>query len=182
MLTQLFVPDLSLSDYMEQLSGHHHTHHSVAGYPRYVITPSHSLQMVASFHVHLALGFLVDWTTSTPGGNFFAGVASQLGFAYYTVSVFLNTTLTCMICYRIVHHGRTVQENLGHEYASLYFAIVTIVVESVIPYTLSGIAFLVSLGMGSPTSVAFLCVYILMMVRGLAMFADSAGQAKRDTS
>ncbi|KAH0828687.1 hypothetical protein J3R83DRAFT_3056 [Lanmaoa asiatica] len=116
------------------------------------------------FHVHLGLGFLIDWITSLPGGNFFSGVASQLGLAYYTVSVFLNTTLTCMICYRMVQHARKVQEDLGHEYASLYFAIATIIVESVLPYTLSGIAFLISLGIGSPTSVAFVCVYFQMMM------------------
>ena len=74
-----------------------------------------------------------------------------------------------MICYRIVRHGRKVQEHLGHEYASTYFAILTLVVESVLPYTLSGIAFLVSLGVGSPTSVAFISVYLLMMVRGFYM-------------
>ncbi|KAF8443932.1 hypothetical protein L210DRAFT_3476449 [Boletus edulis BED1] len=111
----------------------------------------------------LVLGVLVDWASSSPGGDFFTGVASQLGLAYYTVSVFLNTTLTCMICYCIVRHGRKVREHLGHEYASSYFAVATLVVESVLPYTLSGIAFLVSLGVGSPTSVAFISVYFLMM-------------------
>ena len=71
-----------------------------------------------------------------------------------------------MICYRVVRHGKIVQEHLGHEYASLYFAIVTTIIESVLPYTLSGVAFLVSLGVGSPLSAAFICVYFLMMVRG----------------
>ena len=135
--------------------------------------------MVASFYFHLALGFLVDWTSSSPGGDFFTGVASQLGLAYYTVSVFLHTTLTCMICYRLVRHGRKVQKHLGHEYASSYFAVVTVVIESVLPYTLSGIAFLVSLGVGSPTSVAFVCVYFMMMVRGVATSLVGTDQADR---
>ena len=125
--------------------------------------------MVASFHASIVLGVLVDWTSSSPGGDFFTGFASQLGLVYYTVSVFLNTVLTCMICYRIVRHGRKVREHLGSEYASSYFAIVTLVVESVLPYTLSGIAFLVSLGVGSSTSVAFVSVYFLMMVRGCSV-------------
>ena len=73
-----------------------------------------------------------------------------------------------MVCYPLVRHGRKVREHLGSEYASLYFAVATVVVESVLPYTLSGIAFLVSLGVGSPTSAAFICVYFLMMVRGFA--------------
>ncbi|KAF8132481.1 hypothetical protein EV363DRAFT_1449391 [Boletus edulis] len=88
----------------------------------------------------LVLGVLVDWASSLPGADFFTGVASQL-----------------------VRHGRRVREHLGHEYASSYFAVATLVVESVLPYTLSGIAFLVSLGVGSPTSAAFVSVYVLMM-------------------
>jgi len=111
----------------------------------------------------LVLGVLVDWTSSSPGGDFYTGVASQFGLAYCGVSVALSTILACMICYRLVRHGRRVREHLGHEYASPYFAVVTLVVESVLPCTLSGIAFLVSLGVGSPTSVAFVCVYFMML-------------------
>ena len=123
--------------------------------------------MVASFHVHLVLGVLVDWTSSSLGGGFYTGVASQFGLAYYTVSVLLSIILARMICYRLLRHGRRVREQLGHEYASPYFAVVALVVESVLPYTLSGIAFLVSLGVESPTSVVFVCMYFMMMVLGL---------------
>ena len=122
--------------------------------------------MIASFCVLLALGVLVGWVTSSPSNNFVTGVAAPFSLAYWTVSVFLNTTLTCMICYRLVRHGRKVQEYLGNEYASFYFSVVTIIVESVLPYTLSGIAFLVAFGVGSPTFALFICVYFLMMVRG----------------
>ena len=125
--------------------------------------------MVASFNVLLALGVLVAWVTSSRGGDFVNGVATQFSIAYWSVSVFLHTTMTCMICHRVLQHGRKVQEHLGDEYASLYFTVATIIVESVLPYTLSGIAFLVTLGVGSPTSPTFICVYFLMMVRGFSM-------------
>ena len=75
--------------------------------------------------------------------------------------------LTWMICYRVVRYGMKIKENLGSEHASPYFAIVALVVESVLPCTLSGIAFLISFGAGSQTSVCFSFVYVLMMVRGL---------------
>ncbi|KAH0833921.1 hypothetical protein J3R83DRAFT_11106 [Lanmaoa asiatica] len=111
----------------------------------------------------LALAIIIGRTVYEPGGDIFTGFASRLGLAYYTVSVFLNTTLTCIICYRIVRFGNKIRKHLGHEPASLYFTVATIIVESALPYTLSGIAFLVSFGTGSPTSVAFICVYFLMM-------------------
>lgn len=142
---------------------------------------THYSLVVVSSHVYLALGLLVASITCAPGGNFFTSAAAKIGLGYYAISIFLNTTLTCMICYRIMRHARKIQEHVGHEYASLYFTIITIVVESVFPYTLCGIAFLVSLGIGSSTSVAFICVYLLMMVRGLRLpAADGAGKAKSD--
>lgn len=30
----------------------------------------------------LVLGILVDWSSSSPGGNFFAGLSAELGLAY----------------------------------------------------------------------------------------------------
>lgn len=109
---------------------------------------------------------MVIVTSSLPGGNFFSGIAAQLGIAYYSVSVGLTAMLTGVICYRMVTHGLEMKRHLGKDHASVYFALLSLIVESVLPYTLSGIAFLVSFGVGSSTSIAFACVYILMMVSG----------------
>ncbi|KAN0080059.1 hypothetical protein V8E55_009625 [Tylopilus felleus] len=111
----------------------------------------------------LILGALVAWITSFPGSDYYTGAGAKFSLAYWSVSVFLNATLTCMICYRLVRHGRRVQECLGNEYASLYFTVTAIIVESVLPYTLSGIIFLVTLGVGNKTLLTLLCVYFLMM-------------------
>ena len=70
-----------------------------------------------------------------------------------------------MICYRLMCHAKTAKEYLGDEYASPYFTIITHLVESALPYTLSAIAFLVSFGVGSDSDMGFLRVYALMMVR-----------------
>ena len=93
------------------------------------ITPYNGLA-IALFRIHLALGVLVAWATSSPGSDFHAGVAAQYSLAYWSVSMFLNATLTSMICYRVVRHGRKVREHLGDEYATSYFAIVAIIVEA----------------------------------------------------
>lgn len=124
--------------------------------------------MVASRHDDLALGVLLAWVNSTPVFSIPLGVDASDGvtLASWAISTLLNTTLTCMICYRVVRHGKLIREHLGNEHASLYFTVVTVVVESVLPYTLSSIAFLVSMGSGSATFVGFVCVYFLMMVRG----------------
>ena len=107
---------------------------------------------------------MVVFLSSSPGGNFFVGIVAELGLAYYSLSVGLTAMLTWIICHRMVKHALDVKEHLGKDYASVYFALFALIIESMLPYTLSGIAFLVSFGVGSPTSIAFACVYILMMV------------------
>jgi hypothetical protein len=113
----------------------------------------------------LALGVAVDWVTSIPRGDLFSGLASRLGMAYYSITVFLHTAVTGIICYRMVYHAMKVKKQLGHEYASGYFNVVSIIVESVLPYSLSGIAFLVSFGTGNESSITFYFLYICGMVR-----------------
>ncbi|KAF8552788.1 hypothetical protein OG21DRAFT_1442944 [Imleria badia] len=113
--------------------------------------------------VTLFLGIVVIWVSRAPrtNFNFFNGFTAE--FAYYLVSMFLNATLTCMICYRLLCYAKTVQEHLGDQCASPYFTITMLLVESVLPYTISGIAFLVSCGVGSETAITFSRVCALMM-------------------
>jgi len=100
-------------------------------------------------------------------------------FTYYVLAVLLTTTLTCMICYRLLRHARQVKELLGKEFASPYFTIAMLLVESVLPYTLCGLVFLVAfwtgwLGMGASR------VYTLMMVRCQGvLFCRSVNDAHR---
>ncbi|KAF8550705.1 hypothetical protein OG21DRAFT_1419263, partial [Imleria badia] len=63
--------------------------------------------------------------------------------AYFGICVFFNMTLTTLICYRVIHHGKLVRAELGHGFSSVYFSVAGIVIESALPYTLSGIASLV---------------------------------------
>ncbi|KAF9235461.1 hypothetical protein BU15DRAFT_77954 [Melanogaster broomeanus] len=124
---------------------------------RVIIVPS--ILWVAT----LGLGIVVDWTTAAPGANLFAGLASIYALSYYTVSALLNSSVTCIICYRMISHGMMLKKQLGQEYAHTYFNVVSIIVESVLPCSLLGVAFLVSLGIGSATATAIYSVYIVLM-------------------
>ena len=111
------------------------------------------------------LGIAVTWKSIAPGIMLFNGNTAKLGLAYYSISVLLHATSTCMICCRFVCHAREVKEYLGEEYASPYFSLVMLFVESALPYTLSGIAYLVSFALGSPMEIAFSRVYTMLTVR-----------------
>ena len=65
-------------------------------------------------------------------------VASQIAIAYLVVCVFLNATLTSLICYRLIRHGKLVRAEFGHEHASVHFSVAETIVRSMLPYTLVG--------------------------------------------
>ena len=115
--------------------------------------------------VKSVLGVLTIWISSVTRTNFFSGDAAKLGLAYYSTSVFLNTTLTCMICYRLLSHAKLVKECLGDHHASPYLSLTMLLVESILPYTLSGIMLLISYGVKSDKEVALSQVYTVMTVR-----------------
>ncbi|KAF8549711.1 hypothetical protein OG21DRAFT_1606303 [Imleria badia] len=112
---------------------------------------------------NFGLGILVDWSSSIPGSTFFSGIIVKFGVAYYSSSALLNVTLSCMICYRLLRHARTVKQYLGNRHASPYIAIVALIVESMLPFTFSSIAFLVSYGMRSQSAVVFSFVHPIIM-------------------
>ena len=95
----------------------------------------------------------------------YTGIFILFAFTYYVVAVLLTTALTCMICYQLLRHAREVKELLGEEFASPYFTIAMLLVESVLPYTLCGIILLGTFGAGSWVGMATVRVYTLMMVR-----------------
>ncbi|KAH7890464.1 hypothetical protein F5I97DRAFT_1933774 [Phlebopus sp. FC_14] len=111
----------------------------------------------------LGLGITVLWISGSPNGNFFGGLASHVGLAYYATSILLNTIVTTVICYRVVYHGMKIKRQLGPECACTYFDVATVIIESVLPYTVSGLAFVVSFGVGSALSITFGSVYLMFM-------------------
>ncbi|KAF9242556.1 hypothetical protein BU15DRAFT_72673 [Melanogaster broomeanus] len=128
-----------------------------------IVWNNYRIVIVPSILWVATLGVVLDWTAAAPESNIFAGLASIYALSYYTVSALLNSSVTGVICYRMVSHGMMVKKQLGQEYAHPCFNVVSIIVESVLPFSLSGVALLVSLGIGSETSTAFYSVYVTLM-------------------
>ncbi|KAF8547686.1 hypothetical protein OG21DRAFT_1526991 [Imleria badia] len=121
----------------------------------------------------LVLGIWILWATRGP--YVFSPHGANVVFAYYSISVFLTVTITCMICYRLVRHAKTMKKNLGQEYAAPYFSIVMLLVESVLPLTLTGIAFLISFGVGNRTQLTLSAMYTIMMAVEIQLETDLEG-------
>ena len=75
--------------------------------------------------------------------------------------------LTSLICGRILYYAHGLQKQFGPGIAETYFRSASIIIESALPYTLSGIAFVVSNGLNSDITILFLSLYAMFMASGL---------------
>ncbi len=115
------------------------------------------------------LGILTCYYSGRPGVDFFVVIAPHVALAYSAVGIAMNVLCSSLICWHIIREmagGRPegIPANRGARNA------VTIVVESMLPYTLFGVAYVALLGVGSPVAILFLSLYVMFTVRhGLEM-------------
>ncbi|KAI0643325.1 hypothetical protein C8Q79DRAFT_1002543 [Trametes meyenii] len=127
------------------------THYWVIAFPCFLYVAS------------IALGIIQLYASGKPNGNFFAGKAAQFGTAYYATTISLNVLATCVICARLAYLGRALEaarstQGRGRG-ARRYTGTLAVVVESALPYSAAGIAFLVAYGMQSDISILFGAFY-----------------------
>ncbi|OSC98586.1 hypothetical protein PYCCODRAFT_1439097 [Trametes coccinea BRFM310] len=108
-----------------------------------------------------ALGILTCYVSGSPNADFFVGKAQQVALSYSSVVIGLNVIVSTLICARIFFLASRMRGALGYEAAKAYTGAAALIVESALPYTLFGIAYVVSLGLNSPTSILFLSIYVM---------------------
>ncbi|KAH9850938.1 hypothetical protein C2E23DRAFT_267740 [Lenzites betulinus] len=108
-----------------------------------------------------ALGILTCYVSGTPNSDFFLGKAADIALSYSTVVIGLNVTCTAFICGRILWVARRMEATLGRDVSRTYTGAASLIVESMLPYTLFGIAYVVTLGLNSPYEIFFLSVYVM---------------------
>ncbi|KAF9228295.1 hypothetical protein BS17DRAFT_332029 [Gyrodon lividus] len=109
----------------------------------------------------LILGIFELYASGAPTGNAFVGLAAHIGVTYTAISVGLNVIVTAMICSRVAYFGMAIHSTASRKSMSKYTGTIPIIIESGFPYAISGIAFVVSLGIGSQTSILFLSLYVM---------------------
>ncbi|OCH85525.1 hypothetical protein OBBRIDRAFT_798064 [Obba rivulosa] len=109
----------------------------------------------------IALGILELWASGAPGTDFFAGKAQQIGLAYFSTTIGLEFIVTTLIVIRITTQARHIQDVLGRSVARTYTSTAALVVESALPLTLSGIAYVVPLGLNSDVTALTGAIYVM---------------------
>ena len=129
-----------------------------------------SIPLLTYATLDLALGIMTCYFSGKPNADFFVGTATRVALAYSTVGIAMNVTLSALIVGRILWMSRKMEKTLGHKASKPYTGAVAIVIESMLPYTLFGVAYVATLGASSPTSILFLSIYVMFTVSILLAF------------
>ena len=125
-------------------------------------SPSHVLNLTTSRLT--ALGIATSVVTGLPDSNFFEGASQSVALSYSTVVISLNCILSSLICGRLLFHARDIEHVLGRHTSQKYTGAVALLIEAALPYTLFGIAYVITLGVHSPTSILFMSIYVMFTV------------------
>ncbi|KAH9895910.1 hypothetical protein C8Q73DRAFT_456890 [Cubamyces lactineus] len=163
-------------------------------YRMYVVWTSYYVIMFPCFLyvATIALGIIELYASGKPDADFFVGTAAQLGVAYYTTTISLNVIATGVICGRLVYLGRALEAARNTQGRGKgvvrYTGTLSIVVESALPYSMAGFAFLVAYGIESDISILFGALYgmftcispqliVLRVVTGQGWTKDQTAQS-----
>ncbi|KAI0055760.1 hypothetical protein BV25DRAFT_1815157 [Artomyces pyxidatus] len=103
-----------------------------------------------------ALGVVQLWASGAPQSDFFAGLAAKIEVAYTVTNIALSVLGTGLIMGRILYFAHQSKKlGAGTQSMQTYYGVTAIIVESMLPNALSGIAAVVSFSMNSEVSIVF---------------------------
>ena len=107
------------------------------------------------------------WTyqSSQPGLSLYSQLPLDIGTAYYTTSLGVNVLLTALIILRLLLHRRAVLRILPADYTKHYLSVTTIVVESVMFYSIFALGFIITYAIDNPINQVFMYLGSACQVR-----------------
>lgn len=96
------------------------------------------------------------YQSSRPGLSMYSRLAIDVGTAYYITSLSVNVVLTILIIVRLVHLRTVVLRILPADYTKHYTSMVTIVVESVLLYSIFALPFIITYVLNNPMNQVFM--------------------------
>ena len=115
--------------------------------------------------------------SARPGSNYFIGLSQKLGTSYTSCLVSLNLLLTLLITTRILYAARQCTSATDRAAARTYTNAAAIVVESALPYTAFGLAYLATFARESQTSILFLSLHVMFCVSWIYVLSSAAWPA-----
>ncbi|KAF7367292.1 hypothetical protein MSAN_00791300 [Mycena sanguinolenta] len=107
----------------------------------------------------MSMAILLIYESAIPRANFFGGHSVSFGVPYFWMTISLNIITTSLICGRLLAVRRRVRTILGEQYCQTYTGVVAVLLESALPFTVLGIAYVISYARKSPYSFAFVQIW-----------------------
>ncbi|KAA1476441.1 hypothetical protein DENSPDRAFT_861195 [Dentipellis sp. KUC8613] len=103
----------------------------------------------------IAMGIVELVMSAAPESDFFRGNVVHFTISWASLSVAVNAVVTLLICTRLLHARRFMDEIMPDGSADLYTSVVAILVESALPVTIIGIVYVVVDGKNLDVAPAF---------------------------
>ena len=105
------------------------------------------------------------YLSSRPGLSLYSKLPLAIGTAYYVTSLGVNLLLTILIITRLLLYRRAVSKSLPAGYTNHYLSVATIVVESVLLYSIFALAFIITYALNNPMNQIFMYMGSACQVR-----------------
>ncbi|KAJ6495049.1 hypothetical protein C8R45DRAFT_1133228 [Mycena sanguinolenta] len=111
------------------------------------------------FLASTVMGIIFTVQSGLPDGNFFRGRAVQFGTPWLVLTITFNVVATAMIIVRLTCVIRGMRDVLARSRAEVYLNVISILIQSALPFTLLGIGYLITYVNGAPESLAFTSIW-----------------------
>ena len=105
------------------------------------------------------------YQSSRPGLSLYSQLSVKIGTAYYATSLGVNLLLTILIITRLLLYRKAVLKSLPAGYTKHYVSVATIIVESVLLYSIFALAFIITYALNNPMNQIFLYMGSACQVR-----------------
>jgi hypothetical protein len=96
------------------------------------------------------------YQSSRPDRNLYSQFSRYIGTTYYGTSLGVNVLLTILIIWRLLLYRRAISKVLPADCAKDYLSVVTIVVESLLLYSIFAVPFIVTYALNNPMNQVFM--------------------------
>ncbi|KAF7333330.1 hypothetical protein MVEN_02348300 [Mycena venus] len=111
------------------------------------------------FLASTAMGIIATVQSGLPDGDFFSGTTVQFGTPWLVLTITFNVVATALIILRLTCVIRGMRDVLARSRAEVYLGVISLLIQSALPFTLLGIGYLIVYVTGAPESLAFASVW-----------------------
>ena len=111
------------------------------------------------------MSFLTLYQASRPDASLWTHTTVQFSLPYFSVSISLNILLTLLLVGRLFYMSERAKRAIGREHAATYSSIASMLIESAVPYAVTGLIFIITYARNSNVQNLVLPVLGQIMVR-----------------